>query len=105
MSEYFEYNIVWWNILQLYASKTNVYVYMCVCVCAFISWVLLYVVELGVKNLSANAEDVKDTGLIPGSEDLLEEDSPFQCSCLENPTDRGAWWAAVHRVTKSQTQL
>ena len=28
---------------------------------------------------------------------------PLQCSCLQNPTDRGAWWAAVHGVTKSWT--
>ena len=28
---------------------------------------------------------------------------PLQYSCLENPTDRGAWWATVHRVAKSQT--
>ena len=31
--------------------------------------------------------------------------TPLQCSCLENPMDRGAWWAAVHAVAKSQTQL
>ena len=31
--------------------------------------------------------------------------TPLQSSCLENPMDGGAWWAAVHRVTKSQTQL
>ena len=31
--------------------------------------------------------------------------NPLQCSCLENPRDGGAWWAAIHRVTKSQTQL
>ena len=31
--------------------------------------------------------------------------TPLQCSCLENPMDRGAWWAAVHGVAKSQTQL
>ena len=31
--------------------------------------------------------------------------NPFQYSCLENPMDRGAWWAAVHGVTKSWTQL
>ena len=31
--------------------------------------------------------------------------NPLQCSCLENPRDRGAWWAAVHGVTQSQTQL
>ena len=30
---------------------------------------------------------------------------PLQYSCLENPMDRGAWWAAVHRVAKSQTRL
>jgi len=29
-------------------------------------------------------------------------DKPLQCPCLENPMDRGAWWAAVHGVTKSQ---
>ena len=31
--------------------------------------------------------------------------TPLQYSCLENPMDRGAWWATVHGVTKSQTQL
>ena len=31
--------------------------------------------------------------------------NPLQYSCLENPMDRGAWWATVHRVTKSQTRL
>ena len=31
--------------------------------------------------------------------------TPLQYSCLENPIDRGAWWAAVHGVAKSQTQL
>ena len=31
--------------------------------------------------------------------------NPFQYSCLENPMDRGAWWATVHRVAQSQTQL
>ena len=32
-------------------------------------------------------------------------DNPLQCSCLENPRDRGAWWAAVYGVTQSQTRL
>ena len=42
-----------------------------------------------------------------GWEDPLKEGmaTPFQYSCLENPMDRGAWCATVHRVTKSQTQL
>ena len=32
-------------------------------------------------------------------------DNPLQCSCLENPRDGGAWWAAVYEVTQSRTQL
>ena len=31
--------------------------------------------------------------------------NPLQCSCLENPRNRGAWWAAIYGVTQSQTQL
>ena len=31
--------------------------------------------------------------------------NPVQCSCLENPRDEGAWWAAVYGVAQSQTQL
>ena len=31
--------------------------------------------------------------------------NPLHCSCLENPVDGGAWWAAVHRVAQSQTRL
>ena len=60
-----------------------------------------------VKNLPANAEDTGDAGLIPGSGRSPggENSNPLQCSCLENPIDRGAWWATVHRVAKSQTQL
>ena len=34
-----------------------------------------------------------------------ENGNPFQYSCLENPVDRGAWWAIVHGVSKSQIQL
>ena len=42
-----------------------------------------------------------------GQEDPLEEgiDNPLQKSCLENPRDEGAWWAAVCGVAQSQTQL
>ena len=42
-----------------------------------------------------------------GGEDLLGEGhgNPFQYSCLENPMDRGAWWATVHEVAKGQTRL
>ena len=54
-----------------------------------------------VKNLPANA----DPGSIPGSGRSPGEghDNPLQYSCLENPMDRGAWWATVSRVAKSRT--
>ena len=46
-----------------------------------------------------------DPGLIPGSGKFPGEgnDNPLQYSCLENPMDRGAWWATVHGIAKSQT--
>ena len=49
-------------------------------------------VELVVKNLSANAEDLRDVGSIPGSGRSLGggNGNPFQYSCLESPMDRGA---------------
>ena len=55
------------------------------------------------QNPTANAEDIRDAGLIPGSGRFPggEHGNPLQYSCLENPMDRGAWWAIVHRVTKS----
>ena len=60
-----------------------------------------------VKNPLANAGDVRDIGLIPGSERSPGggHGNPFWYSCLENPMEKGASWATVHRVTKSQTQL
>ena len=66
-----------------------------------------YQVALAAKNLPANAEAAGDMCSIPESGTFPGEghDNPLQYSCLENPTDRGAWWAAVHRVTKSQTRL
>ena len=62
---------------------------------------------LVVKNLPANAGDVRDVGSIAGSERPPGggNGNPLQRSCLENPKDRGAWRATVHRVTKRQTQL
>jgi len=59
------------------------------------------------KNLPANAGAVRDTGLTPGSERSLgrRHGNPLQYSYLENPLDRGAWWATAHRVAQSQTRL
>ena len=54
-----------------------------------------------------SACNVGDVGSIPGLGRSPGEGNgnPLQCSCLENPLDRGAWWATVHGVTKSQTQM
>ena len=62
---------------------------------------------LVVKSLPVNAGDIRDMGLIPGLGRSPGEGhgNPLQYSCLENPMDRGAWRATVHRVSKSQTQL
>jgi len=60
-----------------------------------------------VKNPPANAGDTRDVDPTPGWERFpgVRNGNPFQCSCLENPMDRGAWWNTVHEVTQSQTQL
>ena len=62
-------------------------------------------VVLMVKNLPANAGDIRDVGSIPRSGRFPGggHGNPLQYSCLENPMDRRAWQAIVHRVTKSQT--
>ena len=52
-------------------------------------------------------EETEETGFHPslGWEDPLEKGMATHCSILENAMDRGAWWATVHRVAKSQTWL
>ena len=62
-------------------------------------------VALVVQNLPASAGDISDIGSIPGSGRSLggRHGNPLEYSCLENSMDRGAWWATVHRVAKSQT--
>ena len=57
-----------------------------------------------IENLPANAGDEGSTpgsGRSPGG----GNGNPLQYSCLENPMDRGAWWAVVHGVAKSQTRI
>ena len=55
-----------------------------------------------IKNLSAKAGDAVDMSLIPGSGRSPGggNGNPPQCSCLENPMDRGAWWATVHGLQR-----
>ena len=62
---------------------------------------------LVVKTPPANAGDLRDVGsiLVSGRSSGGGHDHPLQYSCLENPMDRGAWWATVHRVAESWTQL
>ena len=57
-----------------------------------------------IKYPPANAGDV---GSIPGSgiSPGEENSNPLQSPCLENPMDRGDWWAIVHEVTKSRKRL
>ena len=56
-----------------------------------------------VKNPPANAVDIRDKGSIPGWGRFpgVLHGNPLQYSCMENPMDRGAWWAIVCRVTKN----
>ena len=59
----------------------------------------------GVKNPSTNAGDTGDLSSIPGlgRSPGGGNGNTVQYSCLENPMERGAWWATVHGVAKSQT--
>ena len=83
--------------------------------CSFglcMNWSLLCIdlwasqVVLVIKNLATNEGDI-DAGSITGSGRFLGGGNTnlLQYSCLENPMDRGAWQAMVHRVAKSRTQL
>ena len=81
---------------------THICLYICIHVYTWASQVMLV-----VKNLPANAGDIRDADSIPGSgrSPIGGNSNPLQYSCLENPMDRGAWRATVYRVTKSQTWL
>ena len=61
----------------------------------------------GGSDGEASAYNAGDLGSVPGLGRSPGEghDNPLQYSCLKNPRDRGAWWATVHGVAKSQTRL
>ena len=61
----------------------------------------------GGSEVKASACNAGDLVSIPGLGRSPGEGNgnPLQYSCLENPMDRGAWWATVHGVTKSRTRL
>ena len=58
-----------------------------------------------VKNLPANAGDIRDAGSVPesGRSPGGGHDNSLQYSCLENPTESGTWQATVHRVSELDT--
>ena len=60
-------------------------------------------VALLVKSPPARAGDTRDADLVlwSGRSPGEGNSNPLQYSCLENPMDRGAWWASVHRVSES----
>ena len=62
---------------------------------------------LVIKNLFANAKDIRDAGSIPELGRSLKQEMAIHSSILawRIPMDRGAWWATVHGVAKSQTGL
>ena len=64
---------------------------------------------LVVKSRPANAGDARNVGSIPGCglgrPPGVGNGNLIQYSCLENPVNRGTWWAMVHKVAKSQTRL
>ena len=70
-------------------------------------WLRASQVALVVKTPPADAGDPGDAGLIPGLERSPGggHGNSLQYSCLENPMDRGAWWATVHGVAQSRTRL
>ena len=72
--------------------------------CRWILYQLSYQGRPAVKNPPANAGEKRDLGSISGlgRSPGGEHSNPLQCSCLENPRERGAWWVIVHGVTKSQ---
>ena len=78
--------------------------------CLFVSFPFFFFFPSGFPGSldgKVSAYNAGDRGSIPGSGRTPGErnGNPLQYSCLENPMDRGAQWATVHRVTKSRTQL
>ena len=84
-----------------YKSISGVWVHLIIFFCNGLPWWCSH------KESTSNAGDAGDTGSIPGSGRSPGEENGnlLQYSCLENPMDRGAWWATVHGVAKSWTGL
>ena len=84
----------------------------CICVSDHVLALFIHIVgasqvALVVQNPPINAGDVRGVGSVPrsGGSPGGGCGRPLQRSCLENPMDRGAWWAAVYGAAQSRTQL
>ena len=96
------WSALWWNPKKfqgkdLKLSSSFNFAYFCISV----------KIPGGAKEPDCQCRRCKRCGSIPGSGRSPGEvnSNPLQYSCLENPMDRGTWWATVHRVSKSQTPL
>ena len=98
----YKYKYFSWLVVSLqtlfyeYSKQSFIHMYV---------YIRTFQVVLVVKNLSANAGDVRDAGSVPGLGRSPGEGhgNTLQYSCLENDMDRGAWWATVYGVAKSWT--
>ena len=107
------------SMVLIYACCSGVIVKRAFTLTRVLGWTISYTVILGPsqdhllpwglsgKESACNAGATGDMGSIPesGRSPGGGPGIPLQYSCLENPMDRGAWWATVHRVTKSRTRL
>ena len=72
-----------------------------------LSWAQMEMGFPGGSDGKESARNMGDLGLIPGWGRSPGEGNgnPLHCSCLEDPRDGGAWWAAIYGVAQSQTRL
>ena len=111
LKQFYTYSQFLGTYMYVYTYRyAYVCMYLCMYLCVCVMCVCMYMVSqvvLMLKKLSANAGDARDTdsvsglGRSPGG----GNGNRFQYSCLINPMDIGAWWAAVQRVSKSGTQM
>ena len=86
----------------IYIIYVCIYIYICIYIKLYISILLC---SSSRKESICNAGDTGDMGLILGSgrSPGRGNGNPLQYSSLENTMNRGAWWAVIHRIAKSQT--
>ena len=99
-----------WALLAFAFPVTDL-VYLVYIICTHILYIyIIYINTRGFPHSSVGKEsecNAGDPGLIPGSARYPGERNgkPLQYSCLENPMDRGAWWATVHGVARVKHSL